>query len=378
MGDDRPNAYVESAMGSDTLILRGSAFGYCEKALIAAGTGLPGAPPPDWLLGKFAEGIAAEPVILSALDPAAKVLDRADKPATYAVRALNPLVATDYRNLAPSVLPTPRDGQFTIELPVVAESPSTMHTVIRGHLDGLCEVYMSASSAESPDPKVGETWLVEAKAFGPDLWRKWINYGLSAFPNYEAQCNIYLHATGATGVLFVVGEKDDDGVVTVDRVRVEAVRGPLGPLGLVKAKARRISMAVLSGVVPDSCAEADFPCPFFHLHTGDGDKVRVDLRSLGARSALSPAHAGALDELEALAAIHADAAEMVRQGEAIRKEHRDRIVELVGILAGCEGGAVRLPGFDVQHVVKRTEERTVTYKASVSSYPLVKPIKKEE
>lgn len=225
VGDNRPNTYIENGM----VIYRASAVGNCIQSLYYSRTGVEPAPHPDWLLKAFRKGVENEPVILDML---------------YST--------TDWRRDE-----TPRLGaQSEVMLPV---GKSVM---IRGHID---DVGKRALVLAGDGTHIFDTRVVEAKALSESYWQKIKKHGIVSVPFYAMQLSVYMAATGLPG-LFVVGHKDEDGVV--QRVTPLLVDEFPVPLSKIKMKVMQVEKCVRNGE-PPGCDYIQYPCQFYYLHDGE-------------------------------------------------------------------------------------------------------------
>lgn len=234
MGDDRPNTYIEG----DWVIYRASSLGNCIKSLVASRLGIEPMPHPDWLLEKFSEGNVNEPIILNMLKDAGWTITDENEP-----------------------------EQMEVEIQVGSR------VKIRGHLDGVGIPPRMATLPEG-------FHVIEAKAFGKAFWDKYMKEGIAGFPYYAMQVTIYMAALEMPCV-FVVGLKDDDGVVT--KIKQEVFINPPMSMGQVKAKVAKIEGLVAKGELP-GCDYVQYPCQYYLLHEeeaqGDGgvdEDLEVDL-----------------------------------------------------------------------------------------------------
>lgn len=258
MADHRPDAYERE---DGVMVFRASSFGRCDRAIIAAGQGVDGAPPPASMQVKFDEGVAAEPELLMCL---------AERPSrgreikwrdgeslvNIGLNTLLPEIATSYRKMGAGIMREPHDGQFTMELPLAKD------IVLYGHLDGAGSVYVTGDDRFEP----GQMVVVEAKAFGDAYWKQWIKEGIAGFPMYDWQTDAYALAANA-GVLIIVGHKGIDGKVF--EIRCEWKPKPNRGLGHFKIRGMKLAKAIYSGVLPADCGEAgeQYLCPMFFLHS---------------------------------------------------------------------------------------------------------------
>lgn len=255
---DKPSVYREELDGEEVTIIRASAIGNCLSSLVRQGLGITAAPPPDFMLEKFEEGHLAEPELLQSVEWIKSAQVRQ-------VRGVN---TDDMLNLIPedeleeygySV----RDGQVEVEIQVGSS------TFIRCHPDGIASVLsVPARFEDSAYPGVakGSHMVVEAKAFGKDMYDKFRKSGIEAFDYYAWQLSIEMHGTGLPA-LYIFGQKEytDDGeYVRVDPKSIRHLYFPKAPVSLAKIKARaaKIAKAVDKGEIPE-CDVRSFPCGYY-------------------------------------------------------------------------------------------------------------------
>lgn len=366
MADHRPDAYFED----DTLIMRASSFANCERALIAAATGMPGAGVPEKMLKRYNESAAVEDQVIDALH-GRSIRWRDGEGVDFGVKVLDPLDLSAYAQLGGGISRVADDDQFTMELTLVEPTATLPRTVLRGHLDGIGRVYITGDMRFT----IGDTLVIEAKAFGPDLWKKWLKGGIAALGDrYQYQCAAYAYAVGLDApapVLFVVGRKDGDGALL--EVRMELIPEPLVKLSSFKGKARKVARAAMTGVVPDSCAQLDYPCPYYMLHDATApsrpvlaaDVVDLDAETDAKRLKLR-------DELVEVAAQWDALGVEERAAKAAREELKPRLLELWRDLSGDNDKALVTEGWEIVHVHADVEETTVTRKAHTLDYVKVK------
>jgi hypothetical protein len=234
MSDNRPSVYVEDG----TAIYRASALGHqCLTQLVAARMGYAPTAPPAWLLSRYDEGTAMEPVIIERL------------------RREYGWVVTDDGD----------DSQMELEIPVGSLAK------IRLHPDGRATI---------PDQKVNE-FVLEVKAFGDDYWEKFQKLGVAGFTGYAWQTALEMSATGLP-CAFVVAYKPgrmEDKTLNPDEyweteIAFQFLEEPLVPISEIKAKVIKAEMAARKGEIPTCDGKGFFPCAFPQLHVAekeDGD-----------------------------------------------------------------------------------------------------------
>lgn len=375
IADHRPNAYPEELPdGTERLILRASAIGSCERALIAAANGVPPEPAPAWMQAKFDEGTIAEPQILSALSSGYReVKTRDGRPLHFGVNHLDPGTATSYRKLNENFLrpghPEFGDGQFAMEWELWED------VWVRAHADSIASVYVSAD----PDIELGTVFGVEAKKFGEALWSEWIKKGLAEMKGgaYAWQVSAMMHASKLPFV-FLVGQRvkldettDADEIEAlggatwkIGEVRAEVIYEPPVRLGDMKAKARRIAKGWHSGLTPNECEGKDFPCPMWKLCAeSKGEKKEVvDLTGRAEEAKVR--------ELEDLVESLRDAAEKLKHAETVKRRLNEQVMDLMAELVG-EGKIALVGKYRVTHVKFDVPAQTIERKASTTSYPKI-------
>lgn len=197
--------------GDGTAIIRASAIGSCETALIHSLLGQTPAAPPESMQRRFDDGHLHEPAILDYL-----------------------------RGLGWEIW----DDQDTVAVPV------SQGIVIVGHVDGL-----TTNVAQ-------EKYVVECKSMSEMMFRLWKSHGIDAFPRYAMQISLYMRGTGRPA-LYAVKNKNS-GEIDVCKFWDEPYS-----IAKLKAKAIRVVRLAKAGEVPDCQKPYDFPCPFFHLHPAE-------------------------------------------------------------------------------------------------------------
>lgn len=227
----------------DKVFYTASAIGSCTRALVYDRQGMSHEPTPEWLLDKFREGVENEQPILERLyrdKPGWKLYDKGELEARgFEFGVYLPDRDVDYSN------------QIRVRVPI------GQRVIVQGHGDGVAYRWLAG------DERYGEGRVVEAKAFGPSYWDKFIRHGLAGFPYYQWQLTILMKGTGLPG-LFVVGRKDDDGVV--QEIKIEEVDELPVRWVEVIGKVMRVEKFVADGVVPDCELPLMYPCPFFPYH----------------------------------------------------------------------------------------------------------------
>lgn len=139
--------------------------------------------------------------------------------------------------------------------------------VVRCHPDGIAEAEVD-----------GTLYVVEAKLFGPDFWKRWQAEGIAGFPKYHWQTSVeaLIQPAKEMPVLFCVGLRDGEGNVLdvdVDFLRVEeqteSRQAPLFSRVDVMARLMRlkaIGRKYLDTGEIEGCDQQMFPCGLFFTH----------------------------------------------------------------------------------------------------------------
>lgn len=213
-GDDgRGGArYVDD---DEMVVYRASALGRCERALVAAAQGEEAQPWPDWFQTVLDEGREKEELILQLFE-----------------EEYNRAVA---------------DQQRVVDLTVMRG------VVVRGHIDGL--------TYEGVRPQ-----LVEVKKFRESTWDDFLRQGVEVHQGYPWQVSAYMHALGIEDCALVGGRLDEIGEIT--EVEVKWLTAPPLPLKAIVKRVRELERIIGAGFSATEvrCEEADYPCPYYHLH----------------------------------------------------------------------------------------------------------------
>lgn len=252
MGDDRGSVYVEDLQVEDgdlrtMAVYRASSLGKCFRGLVASRLAMEPQDNPDWLKKRVAEGHAAEPTILKWAE--------ANEHYGHTIRLLNPKDDTSYAGLREMVRrQTEHDGQFAMEMMV------GNNAMIRGHLDGIGQVYVHDVGSEWEN---GQKLVVEAKKFGPSYMKLWERHGIEAFPYYMTQLTLYMEGTGLPA-LFVIGEseRDEAGDVEIVRYHTTPFYHPPGNLAEYKMRVMKAERQAGTGMLPE-CDMKDYPCQWY-------------------------------------------------------------------------------------------------------------------
>ena len=212
MSDDRPSVYVED----DLVVYRASSLGHCTRALMAARRHYSPVPYPDWMYDRFEEGNVAEPIIMARFTE--------DN--------------TDF---------TLDGSQDEIVLEVAD------NVVVRGHIDG----YAIDSN--------GRTCIVEAKALGPDWFKKFKKHGFAGLPDaYAWQVSIYMIALNTDSAVLVAGEKIDGKIQADSQFHYEWIRTPIFTREQIVERVMSVENNVDAADWPECINE--FLCQYPYLH----------------------------------------------------------------------------------------------------------------
>lgn len=221
MADNRPPAYWEG----DTLIVRCSALGGCLWELIAAAQDYAPLPPPKFLQKAFEAGQEAEPIVLNYLSTHGWTLVDSQKEA--------------HLRGAPNVL-------------------------IRYHPDSIGEWE-------------GETFVVEVKALGPDLFSKARRHGVgSTIGEYNWQISVMMHGEQLPG-MWVAMNKETGEVI------FERIDEPPVPLADILAKVAKLVGSLDDDLMDRPCDDPKhFPCRYIHLRPEpEGVEDSLDVERAG-------------------------------------------------------------------------------------------------
>lgn len=338
MGDDRPVTYVDEVTGM--VIYRASGTGNCIKGLVASRLGVTPEAHPDWLLEKFDQGNRAEPIILKRFtdETGWKLLDPHD--------------ATSYKDLGGMVCREAHDNQFTLEIPVGSK------VLIRCHLDGIGYCYAD-QVGEDGGSRVGETRVVEVKAFAQSTWDKYVRQGIMAFPYYSTQLAIQMYGTGL-GAVFIVALKDEDGELT-DQWKIDYFDEPPVNMGAIKAKVAKVEGYVARGEMP-GCDWNQYPCQYYFLHDEPEVSEPTELGS-GVES----------DMFDTACQEYVKGQALEKEGKALKKKFGDIIKKWFDD-AGKKGEKVETGRYRVTDVVMHKDEYVMP--AYEMRYPKITPIEK--
>lgn len=247
MGDDRGSVYEDH---DGKLVFRASALGGCMSSLVRHGLGMTPEPFPASMYDRFEEGNVAEPVMLAWLNSPSggwKIWDEHD---------LEVFAGTNNGRMQYL------DDKAQVEFDI----PVGNKAVIRVHPDSIATCFLLNPDAKKkyPDLTTGTKAVVEVKAFGPDYYKKYKREGLDGFAFYKYQVSVEMAATGLP-CLFGVGQKNEEGVVTDDKIEWELIDTPPIPLPKLKLRVMKTVSAIEAGEIPE-CDQAMYPCGFWQEH----------------------------------------------------------------------------------------------------------------
>jgi hypothetical protein len=223
-----------------TVVYSASSIGYCSTALYYDRKGVTHEEPPENIKAAWAAGHHNEPIILSILE-------------TQKVWTVLDTERCAQEGFSFGEYDHSRNQDYSSQVRV--EKRVGTGVVVRAHLDAIL---LGHADANVPGMAVGE-----AKAFGDSYWSNWKSKGLAAFPTYEWQVSVQMHATGLP-LLFIVGKKNSAGVV--DFVETELITTPPISWGKIAAKISKIENAIAGGNKPECELPIMYPCPFYPLH----------------------------------------------------------------------------------------------------------------
>lgn len=420
MADHRPDVYEDQS--ASKLIFRASSITRCSKSLVAAALEMEPQPAPAVMQLAWDEGTAAEGHLLGRFcdggagwDAEGFQLDPAVKFKMLEVRAL-----TSYKKGGDSDESFPYmhwskidDDQFTFEIPVGEKA------VVRGHMDGICEVFQVPSSEPGVGvvdcPPMHERAVTEAKFFGVDYFKKYLKVGLlgaegngsEPFLDYAWQLSLYMHATGLPAY-FIVGEKlrwskmDDaaaakaaekfiettgreagvDEQWDVGRLHVTRFNAPLISLPKIKLRVMKL-VKLIEARELGGCDRDQYPCAYSFLHDGGSERV---VEVTGQESGPKPikiTDAKIVGTVVALARQYKELTASETAAKEKKKQIAARLDELLPRAEGAEPGSAGLwevGGVKVEwvHTFTPGTTKTVTTKDTTRSFPKVTLPKKVE
>jgi len=300
MADHRPDVYFSEARGKYTF--RASSLSRCIQSLVAAGLNHERMSPPGFMQKAWDEGTHGEARVLQLFrdgglgwHPQSPMLKPEADAITCRFKGLDPRDPASYHGgkdspdnfphvahefLQSDQIESDTDPQFVLEIPVGNKA------LIRGHLDEIVECFQGPIA--TADEWHGHRFVVEAKLFGVDYFKKMLRKGLAdpGFIGYAWQLSLYMHGTGLPG-FFVVGEKKrwekgeerekdtpEHQRYDLDQVLVTMFDEPPIGLGVIKAKVLRLVRMIEAGELP-ACDMTQYPCDYYYLCSDKKDIVEV-------------------------------------------------------------------------------------------------------
>ena len=307
MSDDRPSVYMEDGVA----VYRASSLGHCLRALMAARRGMEPLPFPDFMYDRFEEGNVAEPLIMSRFSD--------DNP--------------DF-----TLLESQSQDQIVLNI--------SDNVVVRGHIDGM--------ALDSN----GRSYLVEAKALGPDWFKKFKKHGFAGLPDaYAWQVSIYMLALGTTNAVLVAGQKIDGVIKPESEFHYEWIRKPLFDMDQIFARVMSVENNVESSDWPDCLNE--WLCQYPYLH----DEPEFE-QVTGSDATM----------LDSFAELWAEASDMEKRAKAIKASIKSDLDKLVAdmSLSDTTSNKFRSDKWQVTLVEEQVPEQTMTRSAYTKRYPRFK------
>jgi hypothetical protein len=213
--------------------------------------------------------------------------------------------------------------------------------VVRGHIDGLAL------------DEHGRSCIVEAKALGPDWFKKFKKHGFAGLPDaYAWQVSIYMLALGTNSAVLVAGQKIDGKIQPDSEFHYEWIRKPLFTLEQITERVMSVENNVTAADWPDCINE--FLCQYPYLH----DEPEV-----------TELEGDTAEQVNKWAELWAEAS----QYEAAAKKLKAQVKEEMSLWDASDKkystGRWRLT-----LVEETVEEQTVTRKAYTKKYPRFKKI----
>lgn len=240
MADQRANAYWEGGRA----VIRASALGSaCPQSLARSLAGMPAEAPPASMLARFAEGSAAEAVILERLAN------------EYGWKGVGEDLLGLYGTIGD-------DGQVETELKIAGH-------VVRCHPDDVAVRLDTQSPEGEPDwVKVGTLAAVEVKALGEDLFRRFIREGCNIIPTYPWQASVEMLTTGLP-LVYVAAMKNAEGLVDGDSpLELRYYDSPLISFATIARRVLevvRMARVMDEGGSAEACEAAQYPCGYYYL-----------------------------------------------------------------------------------------------------------------
>lgn len=341
MGDDRGSVYEDH---DGRYVFRASALGGCVGSLVRHGLGMTPEPFPASMYDRFEEGNVAEPVMLGWIKTPSggwKVWDEADLE-VFAGTHNGQMQYLDDK------------AQVEFDIPVGNKG------LIRVHPDGIATLFLLTPEAKKryPDLETGVDAVVEAKAFGPDYYKKYRRDGIDAFPFYRYQVSVEMAATGMP-CLFIVGQKDENGIVKEDKIEWELITEPPIPLPKLKVRVMKAIAAIEAGEIPE-CDQAMFPCGFWQEHDTESESS-VWFKKPAAAMLTTDNSKVDVVQVEKWGVVYQEVLEAEKKLKETKAEAVKELCDLFDA-AGARGGTVNCGGITVEDYIGEAKGR-VDYKA---------------
>lgn len=341
-----------------------SGLGGCQTALIARGMGLVPADMPEKLQPALDAGKENEPRILQMLERTPDFDARQHRITIqdeFLLKGVWRLYdAADYEKLNIETGEWDEErgvdysGQPRVWLPIGTSA------VVRAHPDGI--------GVKVVKGKVEQRRVVEVKAFGDELWDRWVRRGWAEFPGYAMQMSVQMYAAGASILktpksfmpgMFVVGHKNEEGVAF--ELSVLELDKPPVELKTILAKVMNVEKYVKREELP-ACVEGRWPCPFYWMAECAG-KPRVEVEEIEDT------------ELGGVAARFYAYGVDRKEADASRKDEQEKLVKLLEKHGKKESGKKVKVKDEARNVFvvewREVEQPEKTSKAYTQKYAIV-------
>jgi hypothetical protein len=220
------------------------------------------------------------------------------------------------------------------------------NVVVRGHIDGL--------ALDSN----GRSCLVEAKALGPDWFKKFKKHGFAGLPDaYAWQVSIYMLALGTDSAVLVAGQKIDGVIKPESEFHYEWIRKPLFDMDQIYARVMSVENNVESADWPDCLNE--WLCQYPYLHD------EPEFEQVTGMDAT---------KLDSFAERWAEASDMEKRAKAIKASIKSDLDKLVAdmSLSDTTSNKFRTGKWQLTLVEEQVPEQTMTRSAYTKRYPRFK------
>lgn len=237
-------------------IYRASAMYNCLSVLVAARLGLEPNSAPDWMEERYQQGHDYEDFIL-------------DRARTRGMIGLHSQQMELEQSIGPAIL--------------------------RGHIDALgtgAFIPDTIDGVKADGPFGAEidgfTSLIDAKAFAPSTWEKWVSKRFDAFPYYAWSMTIYQTLLKsqlgfAPPIVMAIGLKNmeaaNEGRIVLDDFRLDVFTEPPMQFGTILQRILQVEKVAAGGIdnMPGKCDRPQWPCPyvFYPFHSG-AEKEEID------------------------------------------------------------------------------------------------------